>query len=77
MDSVDEDFVRERISKGVTHSAISQELQQLYPGVRGLSERSVRRFCEERQILRRCPLTTEELEDCVAVAVSEHPRFHS
>ena len=43
----------------------------MFPGLRGLSERSVRRFCTDRGISRRCSLTKEELERCVSDAVSE------
>ncbi|XP_062511305.1 uncharacterized protein LOC134187203 [Corticium candelabrum] len=71
MDGVDEDFVRKRVEEGNSHAVISEELQTMFPGLRGLSERSVRRFCTDRGISRRCSLTKEELERCVSDAVSE------
>ena len=45
MDEVDEDFVRKRVEEGNSHAVISEELQSMFPGLRGPSERSVRRFC--------------------------------
>ena len=47
MDEVDEDFVRKRVEEGNSHAVISEELQTMFPGLRGLSERSVRRFCTD------------------------------
>ena len=41
-----EDYIREEIEKeGMTHSQLSLRLYELYPGVRGLSVRSLERFC--------------------------------
>ena len=71
MDEVDEDFVRKRVEEGNSHAVISEELQTMFPGLWGPSERSVRRFCTDRGISRRCSLTKEELERCVSDAVSE------
>ena len=71
MDEVDEDFVRKRVEEGNSHAVISEELQTMFPGLRGLSERSVRRFCTDRRLSRRCSLTKEKLERCVSDAVSE------
>ena len=71
MDEVDEDFVRKRVEESNSHAVITEELQTMFPGLRGLSERSFRRFCTDRGISRRCSLTKEELERCVSDAVSE------
>ena len=73
MDEVDEDFVRKRVEEGNSHAVISEELQTMFPGLRGsgLSEQSVRRFCTDRGLGRRCSLTKEELERRVSDAVSE------
>ena len=68
MHEVDEDFVRKRVEVGHSHAVISEELQTMFPGIRGPNERSVRRF---RGMSRRCSLTREELERCVSDAVSE------
>ena len=43
-------FIRGRIEYGFTHDAIAVELQQLYPGLVGLSSRSVRRYCSSNDI---------------------------
>ena len=46
MDAVNVDFVRDLVvMQGKTHSQVSLLLQEAYPGKRGLSSRSVRRFC--------------------------------
>ena len=46
-----EDYVREKIEKeGMTHSQLSVRLCELYLGVRGLSIRSLERFCASKSI---------------------------
>ena len=42
-----EEFVREKVQQSVPHQDISRKLQEMYPSRRGLSERSIRRFCKE------------------------------
>jgi len=39
-------YIQELVQRGVSHSHIAQHLQQIFPGIRGLSSRSVRRFWE-------------------------------
>ena len=44
-------FIRSRIAAGHTYSAISSQLQHLYPSIRrGLSARSIRRYCSRHDI---------------------------
>ena len=76
MHEPDEHFVRKRVEECNSHAVISEELQTMLPVLRGLSERSVRRFCTDRGISRRCSLTKEELERCVCAAVSEVSTSH-
>ena len=38
-------FVAGRIKSGSTHKVIVQELRIAFPGVRGISVRSLKRFC--------------------------------
>ena len=44
MEAVNEDEVQMMVYKGMTHKQISAELQIRFPGTRGFSERTVRRF---------------------------------
>ena len=71
------DFVRERVVSCSTHAQISNELQAYYPGQRGLSEASVRRFCASHEITRRYNLSDEDVFKSVAVAVKEVHRDRS
>ena len=48
----DEAFVRNLVTRGVSHGEISDIYCSQYPHVRGLTERSVRRYCNERSIHR-------------------------
>ena len=48
----DENAVREMIRRGVSHEDISQYYQNIFPGRRGLSQRSVRRYCRVQNISR-------------------------
>ena len=46
-----EDFVRQKIEvEKCTHKQLSSELQQCYPGEKGFSVRSIKRFCSEKKI---------------------------
>ena len=45
-----ETFIRDRVRNGQSHHLISLELQQMYPGLPGLSTRSVRRYCSSQNI---------------------------
>ena len=63
MDAVIVDFVRDLVvTQGKTHSQVSLLLQEAYPGKRGLSSRSVRRFCLKNGIHAQNRLSNEELE---------------
>ena len=63
MDAVNVDFVRDLVvMQGKTHSQVSLLLQEAYPGKRGLSSRSVRRFCLKNGIHAQNRLSNEELE---------------
>ena len=64
MDAVKVDFVRDLVvTRGKTHSQVSLMLQEAYPaGKRGLSSRSVRRFCLKNGIHAQNRLSNEELE---------------
>ena len=63
MDAVNVDFVRDLVlTKGKTHSQVSLLLQEAHPEKRGLSSRSVRRFCLENGIHAQNRLSNEELE---------------
>ena len=46
----DEAFVRNLVTRGVSHGEISDIYRSQYPHMRGLTERSVGRFCNERSI---------------------------
>ena len=63
MDVLTVDFVRDLVvTQGKTHSQVSLLLQEAYPGKRGLSSRSVRRFCLKNGIHAQNRLSNEELE---------------
>ena len=63
MDAVNVDFMRDLVvTQGKTHSQVSLLLQEAYPGKRGLSSRSVRRFCLKNGIHAQNRLSNEELE---------------
>ena len=60
MDAVNVDFVRDLVvTQGKTHSQVSLLLQEAYPGKRGLSSRSVRRFCLKNGITRKIGCQTK------------------
>ena len=65
------DFVREKVQRyGWSHKKISLFLQENNPGVRGLSERSVRRFCHQNDIHKTSRLDNQTLDEVVTKATS-------
>ncbi len=67
--TIDPEEVKELVFKGLTHQQISETLQARFPQIsRGLSERSVRRFCSQHSIHKP---TGVELDSIVEDAVSE------
>jgi hypothetical protein len=59
------------VNSGASHAAVSKELEQMFPGHRGHSEMSVRRFCSENGITRRSGVKDREVEEEVKKAVME------
>ena len=66
-----EDIVRLRVNERCSYDAISSELQQLHPGVNGLSSRTIRRFCSERNIHYSSRVTSEDLLAAVECNVAQ------
>ena len=64
-----EGVIRDRVRSGYTHQAIASELQQFYPGLEGLSVRSVRQYCLENDIHYSSRLNDQEVDDLVEQAV--------
>ena len=63
MNAVNLAFMRDLVvTQGKTHSQVILLLQEAYPGKRGLSSRSVRRFCLKNGIHAQNRLSNEELE---------------
>jgi len=65
-----QDFVRTKIEKErKSHRETSEQLQAMYPGIRGCSSRSVRRFCYHHEIHRTSRLKEEQLDRVVSASV--------
>ena len=65
-----EDFIRNRIEQGATHKVLSDELKALYPLIsRGLSSRSIRRFCEAHDIHSSSRLSDVQLDTVVRTSI--------
>ncbi len=72
-----EAFIHQRIRDGYTHRDVSSELAQAYPGMRGVSTRSVRRFCAEREIHYSGRLSHQQVGELVEQSVSQVYKFAS
>ena len=71
MDEVSVEYVKDLVvSQRKTHSEISLLLKEAYPGRRGLSLRSVRRFCFKNGIHAQNRLSNDELEQCTKEVVA-------
>ena len=66
------DFLKQKIGcERKTYEEISQELRRFHPGTRGLSARSVRRFCADNDITPICKLTEPQLDCVVASSIAK------
>jgi len=50
---------------------VRQVLEQVFPGTRGISERSVRRFCAKHDIHSTDQISSKDLDSVVSSAVAE------
>jgi len=67
-----EGLIKEKVEQDHwTHVQLSDFLKQSYPGVQGFSERSIRRFCHEKNIHKTARVTDTELDEAVSDAVSK------
>lgn len=65
-------YIRGMVESGhKTHEEISKILQDQYPAMRGLSSRSVKRYCHTHNIHATSRLSKPELTRVVATAVSQ------
>ena len=72
MEEVDEDTVRDLVeTHGYSYADISRECQLLRPGMRGFSERSIRRYCKEHRISKTSQLDDVALDRIVHSSVSK------
>ena len=60
-------LMREMVQRGMTHLQISNQLKQLHPLDRGISERSDRRFCRINNVTR---ITDQELDNLVGTCIA-------
>lgn len=63
--------VRDKVERDRwTHEKVSKFLREKNPGLRGLSERSVLRFCARKGICKTSRIGEEQLDECVARATA-------
>lgn len=66
------DYVREKVEKDrMTHGQLSIHLQEIYPGVRGFSVRSLERFCSQNSIHRTARPSDQQLDEAVSDAIEQ------
>jgi len=67
-----EDYIRDKVEREhLTQSKISERLKARFPGTRGFSARSIRRFCQEKGIQKTSRLSQADVEEVVAEGVSK------
>lgn len=67
-----EDFIREKVERNKwTHVRLSRHLQELYPGMRGFSIRSLERFCSNKGIHKTSRLSAGQIDEVVGEAVAK------
>ena len=70
------DAIRSQVCSGDTHEEVSCYLQAMFVGTRGLSARSVRRFCSSRRIHYGSNMEERELDEVVRRIVSRVGRTY-
>lgn len=66
------DFIRNKVeSERKSYETVSDELRLLNPSMRGLSARSIRRFCSEHNVHSSSRLTDVQIDRVVAESVSQ------
>jgi len=70
-------FIRRRIEGGDTHKSLAEELRLLFPGVRGISARSVKRFCAEHNLHATSRLSDNAVDVIVAYGIGKVWKDHS
>lgn len=68
MENVDKDLVSTWVKQGYSYESISQELKRNSTDVRGLSSRSVRRFCFCNGIKK---MDENEVDDTIGILINE------
>ena len=72
MDNVGVEFVKDLVvNQRKTHSEVSLLLKEAYPDWRGLTLRSVRRFCLKNVIHVQNRLSNDELKQCTKEVVAQ------
>ena len=73
MENVGSEVIADLVKAGLTYTAISERLRQLYPHITGgLSSESVRRHCVANGLRTTRPIVTdEELDESVARALAK------
>lgn len=67
-----EDFIRDKIEKEQwTHEQLSRYFSAKYPGERGFSIRTVRRFCAEKNISKTTKLCDADVDECISEAIAQ------
>lgn len=66
-----DDMYRKVVIERKTYDEISRELQYCYPTLRGISARSVRRYCSINGIQRTSRMGDHELDRVVATSISK------
>jgi hypothetical protein len=67
-----EGFIKQKVvTERNSYEFVSDELRRLYPTVRGLSARSVRRFCKEHDFHSTARLTDHQLDSVVTSFISK------
>ena len=71
IEGLKDDMYRKVVSERKAYDQISRELQHCYPSVRGISARSVRRYCSINGIKRTSRMADHEIERVVATNIAE------
>lgn len=67
-----EDFMKQKVVvERQSYESVSDELRRTNPSMRGLSSRSIRRFCAERGIRATSRLNDAQLDKVVATSVAK------
>ena len=61
--------IKSFIEQGLSYEEINSQMKNLHPRAGGLSKRSIRQFCKERNINKNCTMLEESKKEAIQASI--------